>query len=291
MGIGYDQLREFNPRLIWAAVSGYGPDGPWADRPGYDFIVQGESGIMAITGVPDGEPMKVGVAIVDITTGMFTVIGIQAALRAREVTGVGQRVDTSLFTSAVAWLANVGQSHLVSGKPARRYGNAHANIVPYQVFKARDQHITIGVGNDRQFRSLCEALDRPDIADDNRFVTNPMRVEHREELIELLQSVFETRDADAWLEACYQAGIPSGKINSVDQVFSHPQVLARDMLVEIEHPEAGMLKMAGIPYELSETPASIRLAPPTLGQHTDEVLRELGRSDDDIRTLHESGVV
>lgn len=291
IGIGYEQLREVNPRLIWATVSGYGLDGPWADRPGYDFIVQGESGIMAITGVPDGEPMKVGVAIVDITTGMFTVIAIQAALRARDASGVGQKVDASLLTSAVAWLANVGQSHLVSGKPARRYGNAHANIVPYQVFRARDQHITIGVGNDRQFRSLCEALGRPEIADDVRFATNPLRVEHRETLIDLLQSVFATRDADHWLDACYRAGIPSGKINTVEQVFEHPQVLARDMLVEIEHPEAGMLKMAGIPYQLSGTPATIRSAPPTLGQHTDEVLRELGRSDEEIRRLHESGVI
>jgi formyl-CoA transferase len=291
MGLGYEQLREVNPRLVWATVSGYGPDGPWADRAGYDFVVQGESGIMAITGVPDGEPMKVGVAIVDITTGLFTAIAVLSALRVRDATGVGQKVDTSLLTSAVAWLANVGQSHLVSGKPARRFGNAHANIVPYQVFRARDQHITIGVGNDRQFRSLCEVLGRPEVADDERFRTNPQRVEHRDELIALLQSVFETGDADEWLDACYRAGIPSGKINTVEQVFQHEQVLARDMLVEIEHPMAGMLKMAGIPYAMSETPASIRLAPPTLGQHTDEVLRELGRSDDEIRTLHESGAV
>ncbi|HEX5164052.1 MAG TPA: CaiB/BaiF CoA-transferase family protein [Thermomicrobiales bacterium] len=291
MGIGYEQLREVNPRLIWATVSGYGPDGPWADRPGYDFIVQGESGIMAITGEPDGDPMKVGVAIVDVTTGMFTVIGILAALRARDASGAGQRVDTSLLTSAVAWLANVGQSHLVSGKPAKRYGNAHASIVPYQVFKARDQYITIGVGNDRQFASLCSVLGIPEIAHDQRFATNPLRVENRDELIEILQSRFETGDAEDWLEACYRAGIPSGKINTVEQVFEHPQVLARDMLVEIEHAQAGMLKMAGIPYQLSGSPASIRLAPPTLGQHTDEVLRELGRSDDEIRSMHESGAI
>lgn len=291
MGIGYEQLREINPRLIWATVSGYGPDGPWADRPGYDFIVQGESGIMAITGEPDGEPMKVGVAIVDITTGLFTVIGIQAALRSREATGMGQKVDTSLLTSAVAWLANVGQSYLVSGEPTVRYGNAHASIVPYQTFKARDQHIIIGVGNDRQFSSLCAVLDRPDIATDERFVNNPMRVANREDLVTLLQSIFETRDSEHWLDGCYKAGIPSGKINSIEQVFNHPQVLARDMLVEIEHPMAGMLKMAGIPYELSASPASIRLAPPTLGQHTDEVLRDLGRTDEEIRRLHESGVI
>jgi crotonobetainyl-CoA:carnitine CoA-transferase CaiB-like acyl-CoA transferase len=222
---------------------------------------------------------------------MFTAIAIMAALRARDTSSVGQRVDTSLMSSAVAWLANVGQSHLVSGNPARRFGNAHANIVPYQVFKARDQHMTIAVGNDRQFRSLCEALGRRDIAEDPRFTTNPLRVEHRETLVELLQAVFETRDADVWLDACQRAGIPSGKINSVEQVFAHPQVLARDMLVEIEHPEVGMLKMAGIPYDLSATPAKIRLAPPTLGQHTDEVLSELGRTADEIQRLRKSGVI
>jgi formyl-CoA transferase len=292
MGIGYEQLREVNPRLIWATISGYGLTGPYAERAGYDFVAQGEAGIMAITGEPDGEPMKVGVAIVDITTGLFAAIAILSALRAREITGAGQRVDASLFTSAVAWLANVGQSHLVSGLPARRYGNAHASIVPYQVFRARDQHLTIGVGNERQFQALCALLERPDIAGDPRFATNPLRVEHRDELVALLQESFATRDAGEWLDACQRAGIPSGPINSVEQVFSHPQVLARDMLVEIKHPLAGMLKLAGIPYELSGTPASIRRSPPLLGQHTDEILVErLGFAADDIERLREKGVV
>lgn len=292
MGIGYEQLREINPRLIWATISGYGPDGPYADRPGYDFVAQGESGIMAITGEPDGEPMKVGVAIVDVTTGMFSAIAILAALRARDTTGVGQRVDTSLLTSAVAWLANVGQNYLVTGKPAKRYGNAHANIVPYQVFRARDQHITIAVGNDRQFQALCSVLGRADLAADPRYATNPLRVQHRDELVSVIQSIFETRDAAEWLDACYRAGVPSGPINSIEQVFSHPQVLARDMLVEIEHPEAGLLRMAGIPYALSDTPGQIRLAPPLLGQHTDEVLRErLGLTIDEISNMRENGVI
>lgn len=292
MGIGYEQLREINPRLIWATISGYGPDGPYADRPGYDFVAQGESGIMAITGEPNGEPMKVGVAIVDVTTGMFSAIAILAALRARDTTGVGQRVDTSLLTSAVAWLANVGQNYLVTGKPAKRYGNAHANIVPYQVFRARDQHITIAVGNDRQFQALCSVLGRADLAADPRYATNPLRVQHRDELVSVIQSIFETRDAAEWLDACYRAGVPSGPISSIEQVFSHPQVLARDMLVEIEHPEAGLLRMAGIPYALSDTPGQIRLAPPLLGQHTDEVLRErLGLTIDEISNMRENGVI
>jgi formyl-CoA transferase len=292
MGIGYEQLREMNPGLIWATVSGYGPTGPYSDRPGYDFVAQGESGIMAITGEPDGDPMKVGVAIVDITTGMFTVIAILAAMRARDETGAGQRIHSNLFSSAVAWLANVGQSHLVSGNPAKRYGNAHANIVPYQSFRARDQHFTIAVGNDRQFSQLSAIVGKPELAEDPRFATNPQRVAHRDELIPQLQAEFEKQDAEHWINACYHAGIPAGLINSVEQVFEHPQVLARQMLVEMEHPEAGLLKMAGIPYELTGTPAEVRLPPPLLGQHTDEILGErLGKSAEQIERLREDGVI
>lgn len=292
MNIGYEQLREVNPRLIWATVSGYGQTGPFADRPGYDFVTQGEAGIMAITGEPEGEPMKVGVAIVDITTALFTVVGILGALRSRDASGLGQRVDTNLLSSAVAWLVNVGQSHLVSGQPARRFGNAHANIVPYQSFRARDQHFTIAVGNDRQFAALCSSIGHPQIAEDGRFTTNALRVEHRVALVQILQDVFVTQDAQHWLAACETAGIPSGLINSVEQVFEDPQVLANGMLAEIEHPLAGILKMAGIPFQLSETPASIRLPPPLLGQHTDEILKQrLGRSDADIAQLREDGTI
>jgi len=292
IGIGFEQLREINPRLIWATISGYGLDGPLADKAGYDFAVQGESGIMAITGEPDGDPMKVGVAIVDITTGLFAVVSILAAMRARDITGVGQRIDASLMMSAVAWLANVGQSHLVSGQPAKRYGNAHANIVPYQAFRARDQYMTITVGNDKQFQALCEIIGQPELATDLRYATNPARVANRDELIPILEAVFLTRDADAWLDACYKAGIPSGRINTVEQVFEHPQVLARRMLVDIPHPTAEVLKMAGIPYELSDTPGSIRLAPPLLGQHTEEILSErLGRTAEQIQDLRKEGVI
>jgi formyl-CoA transferase len=292
LGLGYAQLSELNPRLNWATISGYGPDGPDADRPGYDFVVQGEAGIMAITGEPDGEPMKVGVAVVDVTTGMYTAIAILAALRARDTHGVGQRIDSSLLTSAVSWLANVGQNHLITDRPAKRYGNAHANIVPYQSFHARDQYITVGVGNDRQFAAFCAVLGLPDLPADPRYATNPARVEHRDELVTQLQAVIETRDAADLLAAWRAAGVPSGSINSVEQVFADPQVLAREMVVEIEHPTAGALRMAGIPYAMSGTPSSVRLPPPLLGQHTDEILRErLGLSPERIAALRERGAV
>jgi formyl-CoA transferase len=292
IGLGYDQLSEENPRLIWATISGYGPDGPMADKPGYDFVAQGEAGIMAITGEPDGEPMKVGVAIVDVTTGLYTAVAILAALRDRDENGFGQRVDSNLMSSAVAWLVNVGSNHLVSGNPAKRYGNAHANIVPYQVFKARDQHMTIAVGNDGQFRALCRIVGLDAYGDDPRFSTNPARVEHRETLVTDLQAVFETRDAGDWLSELEAAGIPSGLINSVEQVFTHPQVLARNMVVEAPHPTAGTVRMAGIPFELSRTPASVRSAPPLLGEHTADVLHTLlGKSQEDIDQLRERGVI
>lgn len=292
IGLGYDQLRELNPRLIWATITGYGPDGPDAGRVGYDFVAQGETGIMAITGEPDGEPMKVGVAIVDVTTGLFTTVSILAALRERDLSGEGQRVDTNLFSSAIGWLVNVGSNHLVSGQPAKRYGNAHANIVPYQAFRARDQHMTIAVGTDRQFRALCEIIGKPELADDSRFATNSSRVEHRDELVPILQEAFEQQDAGYWLDACQSADIPSGLINSIEQVFSHPQTIARNMVVEVPHPTAGSVKLAGIPFEMSRTPASVRTAPPLLGQHTEEVLVDLlGRTQSDVEDMRERGVI
>lgn len=291
MHIGYQQLSQVNPRLIWATVSGYGPVGPLADKPGYDFVAQGEAGVMGITGEPDGEPMKVGVAIVDITTGMFTAIAVLAALRAKEREGIGQKIDTSLLASAIAWLGNVAQNHLVSGLPAKRFGNAHPNIVPYQVFNTADQHITIAVGNDRQFRSLCSILGLEHLADDPAYATNPARVANRDTLVPILQAAFNTRTAAEWLDACDKAGIPSGSINTIEQVFQHAQVLANGLVQSVDHP-AGDLKLVSAPYRLSETPAVIRRPPPLLGQHTDEILGDvLSRSPDEVARLHQSGAV
>ncbi|HEU5422686.1 MAG TPA: CoA transferase [Nitrolancea sp.] len=292
MGIGYDALAAENPGLIWCSITGYGQTGPYADHPGYDFVAQGEAGIMSITGEAEGEPTKVGVAIVDITTGLFAGNAILAALHARDLTGRGQRIDAALLTSAVAWLANVGSNYLISGKVPGRLGNAHPNIVPYQTFRARDRWMTVAVGNDRQFRALAGIVGRSELAEDARYATNPARVANRDTLVALLEEIFATRDADDWLAAMNAAGIPSGPINTVDRVFAHPQVLHRDMLVEVPHPTAGSVRLAGIPFTLSGTPASVRLHPPLLGEQTEAVLHErLGLSPDEIARLRDEGVI
>ncbi len=292
MGIGYEQLSALNPRLVWATVSGYGRRGPDATKPGYDFVVQGEAGIMAITGEVEGEPMKVGVAIVDITTGLFATVGITAALRERDHSGKGQRVDANLYASAIAWLVNVASNTLVSGNDAGRYGNAHANIVPYQAFEARDGYMSIAVGTDRQFRDLCKIIGDESLADDERFATNAQRVANRGELVAILQDAFKTRDAEHWLTACREAIIPSGAIRSVLDVMQHPQTEALNMVQELEHVTAGAVKVTGVPFELSRTPAEVRLPPPALGQHTDEVLSGLlALSPKAIAELRAGGVV
>ncbi|HEX7102607.1 MAG TPA: CaiB/BaiF CoA-transferase family protein [Nitrolancea sp.] len=292
MGIGYEALSAVKPQLIWCSITGYGQDGPYADHAGYDFVAQGESGLMSITGEVDGEPMKEGVAVVDITTALFAANAILAALHARERTGRGQRIDAALMPSAVAWLANVGSSYLVSGEMPKRYGNAHATIVPYQTFKARDQWIIVGVGNDRQFQALCTMLGIPEIATDARFATNPQRVEHRDELIALLAEIFVTDDGARWLEGMSAAGIPCGPINTIDQVMTHPQIEHRGMIVDVPHPTAGSVKVVGPPFIMSDTPAQVRSHPPLLGEQTDEILRgRIGLSPDEIARLRDEGAI
>jgi len=291
-GLGHETLQVLHPRLIYCNISGYGTDGPDSGKPGYDFILQAEGGLMSITGAVDGPPMKSGVAIVDITAGMFAASGILAALHARQRTGVGQRVDVSLLEAQVAWLANVGEGYLVSGEPPQRYGNAHPTIVPYGAFRARDDYFALGVGNDVQFRKLCGVIGRPSLTDDPRFATNPARVQNRDELIPLLQAEFEKQTSFHWLEKFAEVGIPSGRIKSIDQVLNDPQVLHRRMVVEMDHPKAGKVKLLGIPYKFSETPASVRFNPPLLGQHTQEVLSlMLGMSAGEINALHAAGVI
>ena len=273
-GFGNDWLEAHAPRAIRCSITGYGSSGPKAGLPGYDFILQAESGLMSICGDPEGDPMKFGVAIVDICTGMLACNAILAALEARHRTGRGQHVEVSLFDSSLAMLANVASNHLVSGRDARRFGNGHPNIVPYTAYPVRDGMIAVAVGNDAQFIKFAAALGKPEWARDPAYSTNPERVSHREALDEAIGSVLRTRAADDWLATLSAAGIPCGRINSVAQALGDPHAAAREMVRTVSHPTAGEIRMLGVPFRFSDTPASIRRAPPILGQHTEQILRE-----------------
>jgi formyl-CoA transferase len=292
MGLGYEDLHALNPRLVYCSISGYGRTGPYAQRPGYDFIIQAEGGMMGITGPEEGPPYRVGVPIVDITSGMFAATAILAALRARDLTGEGQLVDISLLDTQVALLANVGSNYLVGGAEPRRLGNAHPNIAPYEAFRARDRWFALAAANQRQWSILCDVIGRPDLKDDPRFATNGARVSNRPALVETLGAAFAARDADEWLAALREAGLPCGPINAVPDVFDHPQAGARHLAMEAEHPTAGPVRLAGFPYKLSQTPAEVRQPPPLLGQHTQEVLTGLlGYSAEKVAGLREREVV
>ena len=286
LGLGYETLRGLNPGLVYCSITGYGQNGPDKALPGYDFIVQGRGGLMSITGEANGEPMKVGVAIVDVTAGLYAANAIQAALLARAKTGKGQAIDISLLDAQVAWLANVASSFLISGKRPGRFGNAHPTIVPYQSFAARDGAFCLAVGNDSQWQKLCQVLDHAEWATDPRFATNPARVQHREVLVPLLQEVFSTQDVVFWLHKIAAVDVPCGPVQALDQVFADEQVVARDMIWAVLHPTAGEIRLVGSPLKLSETPAACRSYPPLLGEHTEEVLTSLlGYSSDEVRRL------
>jgi len=292
MGLGYEDLHRLNPRLVYCSISGYGRTGPYAERPGYDFIIQAEGGLMGITGPEEGPPYRVGVPIVDVTAGMFAATSILAALRARDLTGEGQLVDVSLLDTQVALLANVASNYLVGGAPPRRLGNAHPNIAPYETFRARDRWFALAAANERQWATLCQAIGRPDLQEDARFATNGARVANRPALLEALHETFATRDAGAWLAALQEAGLPCGPINTVPDAFAHPQATARDLVLETEHPTAGTVRLTGFPYKLSHTPASVLRPPPLLGQHTEEVLAGLlGYTATEVADLREQGAV
>lgn len=270
-GLDYDTLKEINPRLIYASLTGFGQTGPDAAKPGYDYIIQGLSGLMSITGPTEGLPHKVGVAVVDLFTGLQLTVGVQAALIAREKTGLGQHVDVSLLDSAVAMTANVGMNYLANNEVPPRLGNEHPNIVPYQVFEvANKQHLILACGNDGQFASVCrvmqEAWDQ-----DERFKTNPLRVQNRRVLVPLIQSVFLNKSRDEWLALFEAAGVPCGPINNVAEALNLPQVLHREMVVGFEE-QGSPVRTLGNPIRLSATPVTYRSAPPSIGQHTDEVL-------------------
>jgi len=274
-GLDDETLRPDHPRLVYCSISGFGQTGPLRERPGYDFMIQAMGGIMSVTGDPDGEPMKVGVAVADLFAGQNAVIAILAALQARERNGEGQYIDIALFDSQLGWLANVTSNFLISGNLPKRYGNAHPNIVPYQVFEAVDGWFALAVGNDKQFVRLCDVIDRPEWSSDERFTTNAARVSNREKLIPLLKSIFTLRRVDEWLSLLESAEIPCGPINTLDKAFANPQVAAREMLVTMEHPTIGDLPLVGSPLKFSATPVEYQLPPPRLGEHTDEILRDV----------------
>jgi crotonobetainyl-CoA:carnitine CoA-transferase CaiB-like acyl-CoA transferase len=269
-GLGYETLREANPGLVYCSITGFGP-GKDEERPGYDFLIQARAGIMGITGFPepDGEPTKVGVAIADIVCGLHAATSTLAALRRRDATGEGARIEVPLFESTLSWLANRGQEYLVSGEDKGRMGNGHPTIVPYQTFDASDKQIAVAVGNDAQFRRLCEVIGREDLAD--HYATNPDRVANREELVETLQREFSNRTAEEWVEAIRGVGIPCGPVNTLAEALADEHLSSTDMLQEIEHPLAGMLRMLGSPLLIDGERPPIQRPPPTLGQHTDEV--------------------
>jgi len=292
-GLDWDSLRAVNPRLVYCSISGYGRSGPRAAEAGYDFVVQAESGLMAITGEAEGAPMKLGVAIADLLAGMNAVQAILAALLARGRSGEGQHLDIALLDSAVSALANVGSGHLATGAEPGRYGNAHATVVPYQLFATRDGEIALAVGNDAQFRTLCESvLAQPELAADPRYATNRARVANRESLVQTLQDGLRRETTADCLTRLRTAGIPAGRVRPVSEVFAAPEIAARDLVQWVEKAGLGRLALPGSPLKLSGTPTRPATAPPDLGQHTDAVLGEvLGLSPAELGRLRSAGAI
>ena len=294
-GLDYDSLKAVNPRLVYCSITGFGQDGPYAPRAGYDFLIQGLGGLMSITGRPDGEPgagpMKVGVALTDILTGLYATNAVLAALAWREKSGEGQYIDMALLDVQVACLANQAMNYLATGSNPRRMGNAHPSIVPYQDFPTADGHMILAIGNDGQFARFCEVAGRPELAADARFATNRARVENRAELIPLLNEITATRTTTEWIAQLEARAVPCGPINGLAEVFADPQVQARGLAVKMPHPEAGEVPLVASPIRLSKTPVEYRRAPPLVGEHTDEILADLGVDAAGIAGLRERGVV
>ena len=295
-GLDYLSLCAIKPNLIYCSITGFGQSGPYQQRPGYDFILQGMGGFMSITGeadhLPGGGPQKAGVAIVDLFTGMYASSAILAAVIHRDRSGEGQYIDMALLDTQVAMLANISSNYLCSGVSPHRWGNAHPNVVPYQTFQTSDSWIIVAVGNDSQFRNFVKAGNREALADDPRFATNPARIEHRAVLIPLLVEIVKEKTKAQWITLLEAAGVPCGPINNLQEVFENEQVIARGIEMHVPHPTAGTMKLVASPMRLSRTPVEVRMPPPLLGQHTDEVLRnELGMSASQINELHQRGIV
>lgn len=289
-GLDYESIKAINPALIYCSITGFGQTGPYASRPGYDFMIQGMGGLMSITGerddLPGGGPQKAGVAVTDLMTGMYSTVGILAALHERSRSGLGQHIDMALLDCQVAMLANQNLNYLTTGVAPKRAGNAHQNLVPYQVFAAAEGHLIVAVGNDSQFKAYCQVIGRPGLADDARFRTNSNRVIHREILIPILTEAMKAQVRDYWLAALERVGVPAGPINTIDQVYDNPQVKARGMQQTLPHSSAGQAPVGASPLRFSDSPVSYRHAAPLLGEHTEQVLRErLGLSEAEIQEL------
>ncbi|MFG6448050.1 CaiB/BaiF CoA transferase family protein [Roseateles sp. BYS180W] len=294
-GLGPEDMAQIHPRLVYCSITGYGQDGPYRERAGYDYAIQGLGGLMSVTGerddLPGGGPQKVGVAVADLFTGMYATVAILAALRHRDLTGQGQAIDMALLDAQVAMLANLSANYLCSGQAPKRMGNAHPNIVPYQVFQASDGFFIVAVGNDGQFAKLCELVGHPEWAIDPRFATNSARVKHRDELTPMLAAVFPAHPRQHWLEAMHAAQVPGNPIQDLQELFEDPHVQARGLVEHIPHPLSDQLKLVGSPIKLSQTPTRTHRAPPLLGQHTDEVLHALGHAPEQIERWRRDGVV
>lgn len=291
-GLGYEELRKVNPRLIYAACSGFGHTGPYSQKPGYDILAQAMGGIMSITGPEGGEPVRVGASIGDIIAGLFTAIGVLMAIHHRTATGEGQKIDVSMLDCQLAVLENAIARYFVSGVAPKPLGTRHPSITPFDAFKSADGSIIVGAGNDRLFEKLCDIIGRPEIKTDERFKTNALRTQNFLELYSFLGDAFRNKTTAEWIADLEAAGIPCGPINTIDKVVNDPQVLFREMIVETDHPVAGRVKMAGVPVKMAATPGSVEHPAPMLGEHSAEILRELlGKSDEDIAGLRQRGVI
>ena len=291
LGLGYDDVRRLNPRVIYCSISGFGQTGPYASRGGFDRIAQGMSGLMSINGEEDGPPLVVPIPIADIGTGMFGLIGILAALAYRARTGDGQAVDASLLETPIAWSVYEAAAYFATGEVPRRLGQGHRTNAPYQAFRTADGWINLGGGSQQFWRDICTVLEVKQLADDPRFATPALRVRHRKELEALLQPRFLTAPTSVWLEKFEAVGVPAGPILGYDQVFADPHIEAREMAVEVDHAKAGRTRVLGVPFKLSTTPGTVRRPAPTLGQHTDEILGELGYDAAAIADLRSRKVV
>jgi crotonobetainyl-CoA:carnitine CoA-transferase CaiB-like acyl-CoA transferase len=291
-GLDYETLREINPRLVYCSITGFGQHGRYRERPGYDFIFQAMGGMMSITGEPNGTPQKVGVAFSDLMTGMYATVSILAALRRRDVSGQGQHIDLALLDVQIAALANMNMNYLISGRVPTRMGNAHANLVPYQVFACADGNIVVAAGNDNLFRGLCAGLDMPELADDGRFNSNPARVRNRTALIAILEKAFAEKPVAEWMARLWAHSVPVGPINNLAQVFADPHVQDRKMQITVEHPVAGPTPLVANPIQFSESKIDYAMPPPLLAEHTDEVLGDLlSLSEDELEALAKAGAI